>query len=127
MWMIAKDRRALTLFHELHCWDDSYGEMGDLGQKWIQEILSIKPNMLEVDASIFLKDLLMFLCWEDYGLSKSTQVAEFIKNQLSLTEQALATKILRDIKHRAEAGFQKYRAMQAANVLMLLNCKESSS
>lgn len=100
--------------------------MGDLGQKWIQEILSIKPNMLEVDASIFLKDLLMFLCWENYGLSKSTQVADYIKNQLSLTEHALATEILLGIKHRAEVGFQKYRAMQAANVLMLLNCKESS-
>ena len=69
-------RAALTLFHELHTWDDSYGVMGELGTQWIKEVLQVTPTSIQ---------------------------------------------ILSDIKIRAVAGFQKYRADEASRILQGLN------
>jgi hypothetical protein len=40
----AVHRAALTLYQEENCWDDSYGEMGSLGQQWVKTILHFTPD-----------------------------------------------------------------------------------
>lgn len=114
-------RAGLTLFHEKHCWDDSYGNMGEIGKKWVEALLRVTPSSIGAEPQIFLKDLLMFLCWENYGLSSSDQVVKYIFKHLSKPEQNLAVLILDDIQIRAEFGLQKYRADTAAQILKALN------
>ncbi len=114
-------RAALTLFHEHHTWDDSYGNMGDLGMEWVKSILSITPSSIGLLPNIFLKDLLMFLCWENYGLSYSDRIASALQTQLSKNEQNIAVQILSDIKQRADLGFQNYNADNAVRILKHLN------
>lgn len=112
-------RAALSLFHEEHHWDDSYGTMGDLGQEWVKAVLSATPNSMGAAPNIFLKDILMFFCWENYGLSYAKDIAAYILN-LSLEEQRLAKDILADIQSRASQGFQEYHAENAERILSLL-------
>lgn len=109
-------RAVLTLFHEEHNWDDSYGMMGELGQSWVKEILAFTANDIGVDSKVFLKDLLMFFCWESYGLSESKQVIRSLQN-LERADLALAITILTDINERAEQGFQEYRVEIATKFL----------
>jgi hypothetical protein len=112
-------RAALSLFHEEHHWDDSYGTMGDLGQEWVKALLSTTPESIGSASSIFLKDLLMFFCWENYGLSYSKDVAAYILSR-PLEEQRLAKDILTDIQSRASQGFQEYHAENAEKILSFL-------
>ncbi|NQW45331.1 MAG: hypothetical protein HQ462_08010 [Deltaproteobacteria bacterium] len=112
-------RAVLTLFHEEHHWDDSYGTMGDLGQSWVKEILAFTADDIGVDSKVFFKDLLMFFCWENYGLSDSKQVIEFLQH-LDGADLNLAIAILTDIKDRADQGFQEYRAETAERFLQKL-------
>jgi hypothetical protein len=114
-------RAALTLFHEYPTCDDSYGNMGDLGVEWVKAILTMSPSSVEVAPNIFLKDLLMFFCWENYGLSCSDRIASALKAQLSKDDLNLAAEILNDIKQRAEHGFQNYNADNADKILKHLN------
>ncbi|MBI1859826.1 MAG: hypothetical protein HYR96_02780 [Deltaproteobacteria bacterium] len=109
-------RAVLTLFHEEHHWDDSYGTMGNLGQTWVKEILVSTADDIGVESKVFLKDLLMFFCWENYGLSDSKQLIEFLQ-RLEKTDLSLAVAILTDIKDRAEQGFQEYFAENAGKFL----------
>ncbi len=114
-------RAALSLFHEHHTWDDSYGNMGDLGIEWVKAILTMTPSSIGVAPDIFLKDLLMFFCWENYGLSYPDRIASALQAQLPKGELNIATQILTDIKLRAETGFQNYNADNAAKILKHLN------
>ncbi len=114
-------RAALTLYHEHCAWDDSYCTMGDLGQDWVKAILNVVPTSIGLEPHIFLKDLLMFICWENYGLSDSDQVAKYFRSQLSKNEFSIGVQILNDIKHRAHLGFQKFNAENAERILSKLN------
>jgi hypothetical protein len=109
-------RAALTLYQEENCWDDSYGTMGELGKEWVKAILLFNPDRCRSFPEPFLKDLLMFLVWENYGLVYSEQVAEYIQN-LSDPEKEISKAILKDIASRAEKGFQTYRATTARCIL----------
>jgi|GEM_PF-2756716 len=120
-------RAALTLFHEHHTWDDSYGNMGDLGKEWVRGILNETPTSIGTTSEVFLKDLLMFLCWENYGLSYSDQVAKSLQMKLSKDELCIAAQILNDIRFRADIGFQKYRADEATSLLKHLNITATTS
>lgn len=122
----AIHRAALMLFHEEHHWDDSYGVMGDLGQRWVDEILLVTADDLCLDPCIFLKDLLMFLCWENYGLSDNDNIAAYIR-RLSGGERGIAIDILLDIKTRAAQGFQQFNADNAANILEKIKACASST
>jgi hypothetical protein len=115
----AVHRAALTLFQEEHHWDDSYGVMGDLAKEWWRDLFTITADDLCLEPYIFLKDLLMFSCWEVYGVSEEKQVAAYI-SKLSADEQELATSILNDIYVRAAQGFQDYRAEEAQRILKSL-------
>ena len=112
----AVHRAALTLFHEEHHWDDSYGVMGELGKKWIEDLLSVTADDLCMSHGVFLKDLLMLLCWENYGLSDSDQITQYLK-QVSQEEHVIAIHVLRDVQSRAEQGFQQYNAENAERIL----------
>lgn len=114
-------RAALTLYHEYNSWDDSYGTMGDLGTDWVNAILKMTPTSTGIAPNVFLKDLLMFFCWENYGLSRPGRIASALKAQLSEAEIEIAVQILNDIKQRAEIGFQQYKADTAAKLLKELN------
>lgn len=114
-------RAALTLFHEHHTWDDSYGNMGELGTEWVKGILSVTPSSIGLAPRIFLKDLLMFLCWEDYGLSRSEQIGKTLQDQLSKDDLIIAGQILNEIRIRADSGFQNYNADNASSILKHLN------
>lgn len=114
-------RAALTLFHEHHTWDDSYGNMGDLGMEWVKSILSVTPSSICLAPNIFLKDLLMFLCWENYGLSYSNRIAKALQTELSKDELNLVVQILNDVRVRANIGFQNYNADNADRILKHLN------
>lgn len=109
-------RAALTLYQEENSWDDSYGSMGEVGQEWVQSILNETPSSVGAPPEIFLKDLLMFLVWEDYGLSNSEQVAAYIK-ALPLDQQDLSHKILTDIHDRCAKSFRKYQADEARQII----------
>ncbi len=108
-------RAALTLFHEEHHWDDSYGVMGDLGKRWVDEILSVTASDIFVEPRIFLKDLLMFLCWENYGLSDCGDIEAYIR-RLPDQEQGMVIEILFNIKTRASQGFQQFNAENAERI-----------
>ena len=110
-------RAFLTVYHEKHCWDDSYGIVSDLGASCVKDLLNETPLSTGIDAEIFLKDLLMFLVWEIYGLSRSGQVALYIQKRLSSLERALTVKLLKGIHKRAHAGYQEYHADQAKRIL----------
>lgn len=112
----AVHRAALTLFHEEHHWDDSYGVMGELAKRWLDDILSVSADDLCIDARVFLKDLLMFLCWENYGLSDDDVTAAYIRG-LPEEERRIAFGILLDVKVRAAQGFREYNAENAAKLL----------
>ena len=111
-------RAALTLYQEENSWDDSYGEMGRLGQEWMKEVLCFTAAHIGSPADVFLKDLLMFLVWEDYGLVSSGQVGSYIQN-LGVNEKELSTFLLRNIQVRASKGFQQYRAEQVQKFYLL--------
>ena len=112
----AVNRAVLTLFHEEHHWDDSYGVMGDVGKKCWNELLAVTADDLCMEPAQFLKDLLTFYCWEDYGLTDVKEVATYLQ-RLSQEEREVAQQILRDIEFRATQGFQKYRAKSAGTLL----------
>jgi hypothetical protein len=105
-------RAALTLFHEQNHWDDSYGTMGELGQAWVSEILGTTADDIGVEFEVFLKDALMFFCWENYGLSDSKQICEFV-NKLDVEQRTIAARMLTDIRNRSQEGFQEFRAETA--------------
>jgi len=115
-------RAALTLYHEKNNWDDSYGEMGHLGQEWVTECLTMTADDINVGTDIFLKDLLMFLCWEDYGLSDTEDVIDYIR-RLDASDRELAAAILNDVKTRADEGFQKYKTETAGRFLAGIEVK----
>jgi hypothetical protein len=112
-------RAALTLYHEVHAWDDSYGVISDRGVEWLREVLSIKPPDIAADSEVFLKDLVMFLCWENYGLSGLDAIADYVC-RLQPHDARLAIQILKDIHHRASQGFQIYKAETATRALKKL-------
>lgn len=109
-------RAALTLYQEEQHWDDSYGEMGNLGQSWVEALLGCTADDLCMNPRHFLKDLLMFFCWEDYGLSDSDQIGSYIRNLVD-EEQVIAMDILTDVSQRANDGFQNYQAEPLARRL----------
>ena len=110
-------RAALTLFHEQHTWDDSYGAMGDLGKVWIEEVLLVTPTLVGSDPRFFLKDLFMFLVWENYGLSMPDQIADYVRNKLSDEERVIVIEVLTVVRGWAEIGFLDYQAGEAARIL----------
>ncbi|MBI3555774.1 MAG: hypothetical protein HY074_05895 [Deltaproteobacteria bacterium] len=112
----AIHRAALTLFHEEHHWDDSYGVMGDLAKQWVDALLSVTADDLCLDPRVFLKDLLMFLCWENYGLTDDDVTSTYIR-RLPEEERVLAFEILADVEVRAAQGFQQYNAKNATKLL----------
>ncbi len=109
-------RAALSLYHELHAWDDSYGVVSDRGVKWLNELLSIKPTDAEADSKVFLKDLLMFLCWENYGLSDLDAISSYV-NVLHSSDILIAIHVLKVIHFRATQGFQIQNAKIAERAL----------
>ena len=112
-------RAALALYHEVHSWDDSYGVVSDRGVEWLKEILSIQAADIDATPEIFLKDLMMFLCWENYGLSDLDAISDSVC-RLQPRDARLAIQILKDIHHRAEQGFQTYKAATAERALKKL-------
>jgi hypothetical protein len=110
-------RAALTLFHEEHTWDDSYGAMGDLGKVWIEELLLVTPTLVGSDPRFFLKDLFMFLVWENYGLSMPDQIAKYVRDKLSADERVIVIEILTLVADWCERGFMDYQAGEAARIL----------
>lgn len=110
-------RAALTLFHEQHTWDDSYGAMGDLGKVWIEELLLGTPALIGSDPRFFLKDLFMFLVWENYGLSMPDQIAAYVHDKLSDKERVIVIEVLTLVRDRAEVGFMEYQAEEATRLL----------
>jgi hypothetical protein len=118
-WKYAVHRAFLALFHEEHNWDDSYGVVGDLGKVSVETILSFTPDDLCMDIRIFLKDLLMFLCWENYGLTDDDDIDDYLRS-LSSEEQDVAVDILADIARRATQGFQFYNAENAEKIMTRL-------
>jgi len=113
-------RSLITLFHEEHHWDDSYGVMGELGTDWVKGLLQEAPATVGASAEIFLKDLLMILCWENYGLTNREMIASYIRNSLSQEHRPLVVQILTDIRTRAAACFQEYHAEEADRILKVL-------
>ncbi len=109
-------RSALTLFQEENSWDDSGGEMGNLGKQWFSSLFHFTADALCLNPRIFLKDLLMFSCWEVYGIVEPEMISHYIHN-LPGEEQTIALEILVDIKARAAQGFQFYRADQASRII----------
>lgn len=110
-------RCLLSLYQEENCWDDSFGNMSDLGQEWMKVVLSETPRSLPCGAVTFLKDLLMYCCWEDYSLVSIDWVVNYINSILDSRERELAVMILEDIVGRATAAFCKYNADTAINLL----------
>lgn len=109
----AMFRCLVTLYHERSCWDDSYGNMGGFGQECIQEILKETPESQSCDPKIYLKDILMFYCWENHGLIPCEWIDDYVTNKISNEEKHLASLILNDIENRATAAFCPYNAKSA--------------
>lgn len=113
-------RSLVTLFQEEHSWDDSYGTMGELAQDWIKGIFEATPLSVGVAPQVFLKDLLMIMCWENYGLTKDIELSNYLNEKLTERERMLCAEILRDISTRAEIGYQNYQSEQAHRILKML-------
>ena len=113
-------RAALTLYQEENCWDDSYGNMGMLGQEWVKAILCLTPDRCRSFPEPFLKDLIMYSAWEEYGLVDFDTVGEYLRN-LSNEEQDLSRFILSDLIKRSTQAFQEYKSSAAQSILKRLN------
>lgn len=118
----AVHRALLSLYQEQNCWDDSFGVMGSLGQDWVKAILLETPRSLDCEADVFLKDLLMLHCWEDYGLVSTKQLVFYINHSLDREEREMSVLILENIRQRALAAFCPFNSDSAQRVLtQLLN------
>jgi len=102
-------RAAMTLFNEENNWDDSCGVMGDLFQDWLDKLLEMTPQTTNANPDVFLKDLLLFCCWEDHGCVEEQKLKIYM-SQLSNQENEIAKSILGMTHQRAKEAFEEYQA-----------------
>lgn len=114
-------RAALTLYHEEHNWHDEYQLMSDMGIEWFKALLRISPTETEIKPKFFLKDFLMFICWENYGLSDRAASTQYLIEAFSAHDLGVAKGILNDISQRARVAYQGFQADEADRILEILN------
>ena len=112
-------RAAMTLYEEENNWDDSCGVMGELFQTWLKKILDITPQSAEIDPKIFLKDLLLFCCWEEYGCVEEQWLKTYF-SELSKGENEIGKAILQDAYNKSVQAFEDYEANNIKRIAQVI-------
>jgi len=102
--------------------DDSCGVIGDSFQVAFREYLALDHAAAGIDETVFLRDLLTLLIWEDYGFTYNQTDGHFGK--LSREQGQICIDFLRQQIERLKAEDLDYQAQEALTLLGQVVCEQ---
>jgi hypothetical protein len=102
--------------------DDSCGVIGDSFQAVFREYLALDHAAAGIDETVFLRDLLMLLIWEDYGLADGQTYGYF--GRLSRDQGQICIDFLRQQIGHLKAEDLDYQAQEALTLLGQVACEQ---